>query len=324
MNHLSHRSASTPDEADDAAARGSAALQALPIWARQIDTARRQTEDAIVALSERFAGTVNRLDSMLGAQGRNSGDSREAAAGTRDNEGDLKLVVDALKAIQQSRDELAKEIRGLVGYTEELRKMASEVESIAFQTNMLALNAAIEAAHAGKAGQGFAVVAHEVRNLSTAARETGKRITQKVGAVSEALLQIGATSERVADRDQKAVEGSEARIQAVLGRFASNAVRLEQVAEESRAQSSQIKDEIAESLVHLQFQDRVGQILSQVVGTMDDLAAPHAAPVTGTSTTERAQQHLQRMMGGYTTDEQHRTHNGLEAEAVAAQEVTLF
>jgi methyl-accepting chemotaxis protein len=322
MNHLSHRSASAADEADDVAARGSAALQSLPIWARQIDTARRQTEDAIVALSERFAGTVNRLDSMLGVQGRNSGDAREAAAGTRDNEGDLKLVVDALKAIQQSRDELAKEIRGLVGYTEELRKMASEVESIAFQTNMLALNAAIEAAHAGKAGQGFAVVAHEVRNLSTAARETGKRITQKVGAVSEALLQIGATSERVADRDQKAVEGSEARIQAVLGRFASNAVRLEQVAEESRAQSSQIKDEIAESLVHLQFQDRVGQILAQVVGTMNDLSVPHDAAAAGT--TERAQQHLQRMMRGYTTEEQRQIHHGLEAEAVAEQEVTLF
>ncbi len=311
-------------DADELAARDSAALQALPIWARQIETARRQTEEAIVALTERFAGTTSRLDRMLNVNDRNSG-TRDAQVATRDNESDLRLVVDALKAIQQSRDELANEIRTLAGYTDELRKMASDVESIAFQTNMLALNAAIEAAHAGTAGQGFAVVAHEVRNLSTAARDTGKRITQKVGAVSDALMQIGATSERVAERDQKAVDSSEARIRTVLERFAQSTVRLEQVAEESRAQSAQIKDEVSESLVQLQFQDRVSQILAQVVSTMNELAQSHSGGAgRSASVSERAQEHMQRMMSSYTTDEQRRNHQGVETQVVAPQEVTFF
>lgn len=297
---------------DETSARSSAALQSVPIWARQVETARRQTEDAIVALTDRFAGTVSRLDKMLSSQDRHAS-SHQAREATRENETDLTLVVDALKAIQKSRDELATEIRTLVGYTDELRKMASDVESIAFQTNMLALNAAIEAAHAGSAGQGFAVVAHEVRNLSTAARDTGKRITQKVGAVSDALLQIGASSERLSERDQKAVKASEDRIQSVLGRFAENAARLEQVAEESRTQSTQIKSEIGEALVQLQFQDRVGQILSQVVSTMNDV---------GTAT--GAQEHMQKMMRSYTTDEQRRNHHGLATDAVASQDVTFF
>jgi methyl-accepting chemotaxis protein len=310
-------------DADETAARNNAALQALPIWARQVETARRQTEEAIVAVTARFAGTTSRLDRMLNTNDRSSG-TRDAHGATRDNESDLRLVVDALKAIQQSRDELANEIRTLAGYTDELRKMASDVESIAFQTNMLALNAAIEAAHAGTAGQGFAVVAHEVRNLSTAARDTGKRITQKVGAVSDALMQIGATSERVAERDQKAVESSEARIRSVLERFAQSTVRLEQVAEESRAQSAQIKDEVSESLVQLQFQDRVSQILAQVVSTMNELARSHSGASGAASVTERAQEHMQRMMRSYTTDEQRRNHQGLETQAVAPQEITFF
>jgi methyl-accepting chemotaxis protein len=297
---------------DEMTARSSAALQSVPIWARQIETARRQTEEAIVALTARFAGTVNRLDKMLGSQDRYT-TSHQAKEATRENENDLTLVVDALKAIQQSRDELATEIRTLAGYTEELRKMASDVESIAFQTNMLALNAAIEAAHAGSAGQGFAVVAHEVRNLSTAARDTGKRIAQKVGAVSDALVQIGTSSERLSERDQKAVKASEERIQSVLGRFAENTARLEHVAEESRTQSAQIKGEIGEALVQLQFQDRVGQILAQVVSTMNDVG-----------NAKGAQEHMQKMMRSYTTEEQRRNHQGLATEAVAPQDVTFF
>jgi methyl-accepting chemotaxis protein len=45
--------------------RGNSPL--LPIWAKQIETARRQTEEAIVALSGRFAAIVERIDSALGA-----------------------------------------------------------------------------------------------------------------------------------------------------------------------------------------------------------------------------------------------------------------
>jgi methyl-accepting chemotaxis protein len=318
MDHALLQHTSDEEVTDPDAARQSAALQAVPIWARQVDTARQQTEDAIVNLTARFASTVGRLDKMLGSQDRHSG-SQQARDATRDNEADLTLVVDALKAIQQSRDELANEIRTLAKYTEELRKMASDVESIAFQTNMLALNAAIEAAHAGTAGQGFAVVAHEVRNLSTAARDTGKRIAQKVGAVSEALVQIGQSSERLSERDQKAVKASEDRIQTVLGRFATNAARLEQVADESRTQSTQIKGEIADALVQLQFQDRVGQILAQVVDTMNDLASQAQA-----STAAGADEHIQKMLRSYTTDEQRRNHQGLATEAVAPQDVTFF
>ena len=309
-------------EAGEHDGRAEAALQSLPIWSRQVDTARRQTEDAIVALSSRFAATVSRLDKMLDSHDRHAGSRGSSTSG--ENESDLRVVMDALKAIQQSRDELAQEFRALSSYTEELRKMASDVESIAFQTNMLALNAAIEAAHAGTAGQGFAVVAHEVRNLSTAARETGKRITEKVGAVNASLKHIGATSERVAARDNQAVASSEARIQTVLGRFAANTVRLEQIAGESRAQSAQIKGEIAESLVQLQFQDRVGQILTQVVSAMSDLGDARAHGGRAGSSSGSAQQHMQRMMSSYTTDEQRRIHAGLEPAEVAPQDVTFF
>ncbi len=55
-------------------------MQALPIWTKQVETARTQTEEAIVALSGRFAGIVNRLDLALDASQHNSGGADLVAA----------------------------------------------------------------------------------------------------------------------------------------------------------------------------------------------------------------------------------------------------
>ena len=309
----------------DSEIRGRICLEALPIWARQVETARRQTEEAIVALTDRFDGIARRLDAALGAVEKDGG-TRAITTDAEQAAQSLSLVLDALKAIQQSRNALAQDIRGLVAQTEELRRMSGEVESIAFKTNMLALNAAIEAAHSGEAGKGFAVVAQEVRSLSSAARETGKRISDTVGVISRSLTDIGSSNERVAQRDQQSVEESEAHIRTVLERFRERTGRLVAAARQSGAESAAIKDEVCDSLVQLQFQDRTSQILTQVVTAMNDFTAQRAVAVTGGATDAggAVREHIARMVNSYTTDEQRRNHRGEGQRSGTSQDVTFF
>lgn len=303
---------------DDAVREGVYA-QAVPIWAKQVESARRQTEEAIVALSHRFEGIVNRLDSALGAGDESGAIASDAQQGERH----LAQVIEALKLIQQSRDALAGDIRALVKHTDELRKMSSDVESIAFQTNMLALNAAIEAAHAGAAGKGFAVVAHEVRALSEAARSTGKRITGTVGLISSALLEIGAKNEKVSSRDQQAVADSQEHIRTVLERFTQRTTSLAAAAQQSQQAGAAIKGDVCESLVQLQFQDRVGQILQHVIGSMHQVEQMPVDLGQGNAA-EQVRVHMESMARTYTTDEQRQLHRGMEAQAPVPQDVTFF
>ena len=62
----------------------------------------------------------------------------------------------------------------------EMENVVGEVRKIAEQTNLLALNATIEASRAGKSGQGFAVVATQVKELASHSHDAAQRVTNLI------------------------------------------------------------------------------------------------------------------------------------------------
>ncbi|MGN2404397.1 methyl-accepting chemotaxis protein [Pseudomonas syringae] len=306
-------------------------LGAMPIWAKQVESSRQQTETAIVELTSRFTGISERLQETVQASQHAAGelDGQNADGALKvlaQSDSELSQVIDSLKATQASRDETLTQVRSLTAYTGELRTMAADVAAIAAQTNLLALNAAIEAARAGEAGRGFAVVADAVRSLSSKSSETGQQMSAKVNIINNAITQLVQAASSGADQDSHSVAESEQSIQHVLQRFQSITGRLAESADLLKQESYGIRDEMTEVLVSLQFQDRVSQILTHVRDNIDSLHThlQQSSQSPDEAVAINAREWLARMESTYATDEQRRTHRGESAAQQNSQEITFF
>ena len=78
-----------------------------------------------------------------------------------------------------------------------INELASEILSIAGQTNLLSLNASIEAARAGEQGRGFAVVAGEIGTLADTSKATASNIQEICGKANESIAEVGKCFENI-------------------------------------------------------------------------------------------------------------------------------
>jgi methyl-accepting chemotaxis protein len=152
----------------------------------------------------------------------------------------------SIRVVSTSMDEVAEASRRI----EQILRVIGE---IATNTNMLAINAAIEAARAGKAGEGFAVVAENVRKLAsqttaatsdvaTIIEEAKSKIlngTQRVRDTRDAFEKIAAQSQKATKLLQQIAAMSKEQAQGVV-QVSQTLKHLETSTQQSAAQADHL------------------------------------------------------------------------------------
>lgn len=289
----------------------------LPVWSSHADLANGQCEQGVTDLAGRFASINQRLEQAL-SRVSSGGSGSDVLSVIEGAQRELDSLLADFRTMHESRNSLLEQISQLNQFTEELQAMAADVAAIAAQTNLLALNAAIEAARAGDSGRGFAVVADEVRKLSTQSGATGTKIAAKVDHINRAMESTLAQVRQSSTADMELINRSEHTINAVLERFQGTSQNMRADAELLLGENTEIKHNIDEVLIALQFQDRVSQILAHVTGDMRKLGEKVGTEVPDPS------QWLAQLERTYTTLEQVQVHRGGRTRSPAKSTVTFF
>lgn len=174
---------------------------------------------------------------------------------TRHRMGESRGVIDVSNLSMEELDTAMKEIAAV---SAEAQKIVKTINQIAMKTSLLSLNAAVEAARAGEAGQGFSVVADEVRTLAlqaaAAADNTSalmRDIMQKVqrggnlvDATNEAFRKVTAISEEISGYIDEIASASENQAEKVK-QIQAAVAQMDKVAQQNMAEAEELSAAMA-------------------------------------------------------------------------------
>ncbi|WP_071932736.1 methyl-accepting chemotaxis protein [Halodesulfurarchaeum formicicum] len=204
---------------------------------RRLDEASNESENLSATIQEITASSDN--VATLTEQTAEVGETGQEAA--QDAEAEM-------AALRERSESVTDAVRTLNGTLEEIGEITDVILDIADQTNILALNAGIEAARADAGGDGFAVVAEEVKSLAQDTKESAEEIEGLIGEVQAQSEETVAEIDEMADRVESGTETVETAT-AAFGEMAENVseinTSIKEVNDATAEQAESMQDVVA-------------------------------------------------------------------------------
>lgn len=200
----------------------------------------------------------------------------EAAVQSAENS--RKVIDEALNDIEevgQVYDVVMEDVNQLGNEIENTHEIINVIKEIADQTNLLALNASIEAARAGEAGQGFGVVATEVRKLSEHTKDQIEQITTNMGTLQGVSKQVTDRIQQTGKSVEKSVAGSQIagkELASIIETMQSINQETTQIAAMSEEQSSTVVEISDRNMNMYELSEEVQKLTEETAGIIYDIS----------------------------------------------------
>lgn len=291
------------------------------VLCKQLDGIVQETEKAAYDIAERLQAidaVVTRLDQFVSETTQAS--SALASSSEQDIESNKAMIARMESYVRNRIDEAMRDqqrIEQIVAEAQGLGTLVQLIKAISSQTNLLALNAAIEAARAGEAGRGFAVVADEVRKLSTETDAAVNKINEGINGVAQSIRQQ--FEDKLAHSNVEAERNALTEISNQLSHLGHGYQQLLDhdlnVLQNVREASGELASMFMDVLASVQFQDITRQQIEIVVRALrklDDHAETLARRITASEAADFTYtplaEHLDQLYGTYVMDTQRVSH----------------
>jgi methyl-accepting chemotaxis protein len=283
--------------------------QVLPIWAKQLEIARRTGSTALEQLLESFSaisGSLTALASRIQTVQVHVTPSPVGAGGELDSSAGIALgkLLQASRRACQQRDAAISELVNCGNAMRELLGIGRSARELGKQTRLVAFNAIT---HARRSSSCLAV-ADETRMLASRIDEVGANIVRTVARLEIALTpeRLGCVAGSLATEElHQALDGAARDALSAMLASLGGALRSSgESAEIARSLSKQLE----ETFVNFQFGDRFSQMLDIIARDMQDLA--YWVSANPYATHSDAADWLAKLEGSYTMESQRSQHHG--------------
>lgn len=284
--------------------------EVLPVWCRQIESARSHSEESVGNILASFSSISDRLEQAVQmTQGNKlSLSSHSADEMVQSNDVALAQMLAPMRQAMQARDQVYAKLDMLGEAMSDLRQISLQIKQLARRINMVALNASVEASRAGELGSGFMVVAQEVRQLATQSGDAANKMMSRTNGIDVELQELRNQAAAQDTSDEALRDQAAANARQVISGLLNSLGDMNRSSRELQDAGAAVHEEFERVLMNFQTQDRLSQMLCCV---MDDINRLNDwLQQGGDLSAAQAGEWLARLDASYTMEEQRSEHHG--------------